>query len=308
VLRKEKAGRRRRRRRLPIVAGLLLLALLGVGLIVLRVQFNGAALAELVEDQMNRRMRGHVEIDSIEWPMSSLPSVVTGGFIEVEIKGLKVVDSKEDGGDVVLDAPYATAELDAHPAMLGRHDLIIRNIKVKKDGDKGGYALIKEIKNPYPVHEYDTSTVSLTAAFYPKHVAAFRAGISAGSSPIFDLRDYQIEDATLDFKFSNFIAHVEGATLDSTNKGFLRFDGSDPLARSLYFALRPTAKSGWIQVGPKKIDLTNIVVTRLAQLPTQWPHDSVPHGLEYSATATTVEGAKVVLERSRAPRWCSTES
>lgn len=296
MLRKEKAGRRRRRRRLPIVAGLLLLALLGVGLIVLRVQFNGAALAELVEDQMNRRMRGHVEIESIEWPMSSLPSVVTGGFIEVEIKGLKVFDSEEDGKDAVLIAPYATAELDAHPAMLGRHDLIIRNIKVKKDGDKGGYALIKEIKNPYPVHEYDTSTVSLTAAFYPKHVAAFRAGISAGSSPIFDLRDYQIDDATLDFKFSNFTAHVEGATLDSKNKGFLRFDGSDPLARSLYFALRPTAKSGWIQFGPKKIDLTNIVVTRLAQLPTQWPHDSVPHGLEYSATATTVEGAQVKLD------------
>lgn len=297
MLRKEKAGRKRRRRRLPIIAGLLLLALLGVGVIVLRVQFNGKALAELVEDQMNARMRGRVEIGSIEWPLSSLPSVVTGGFIEVEIEDLEVYDG--DGGELVLSAKNATAELDAHPAMLGRHDLIIRNIKV----GKGGYAKIKEISEPYPVHEYDTSTVSLIAAFYPKHIPGFRAGISAGSSPIFDLRDYQIEDATLDFEFSNFTAHVEGATLDSKNKGFLRFDGSDPLARSLFFALRPTARHGWIQVGPVKFDLIDIVVTRLAQLPTRWPHDSVPHGLEYSATATTAEGAKVVIDGKLNRTW-----
>ena len=308
MLRKEKAGaerapgRRRRRRRLPIIAGLLLLALLGAAVIVLRLQFNGAALAELVQDQMNRRMRGSVKIGSIEWPLSSLPHVVTGGFIEVDIQDLEVFDSKEDGGQRVLYAKHATAELDAHPAMLGRHDLIIRNIVV----DEGGYALIKEIKEPYPVHEYDTSTVSLTAAFYPKNIPGFRAGISAGSSPIFDLRDYQIENATLDFEFANFKAHVEGARLDSKNKGFLRFDGSDPLARSLYFALRPTAKKGWIRVGPVKpvqIDLKDIVVTRLAQLPTQWPRDSVPHGLEYSATATTTEGAKVVLDGKLNRTW-----
>ena len=299
MLRKEKAGRGRRRRRLPIIAGLLLLALLAAGVIVLRVQFNGAALAELVADQMNRRMRGRVEIGSIEWPLSSLPTVVTGGFIEVEIHDLHVFENEDDGGKEVLYARHATAELDAHPAMLGRHDLIIRNIRV----GKGGRALIKEIRQPYPVHEYDTSTVSLTAAFYPKHIPAFYAGISAGSSPIFDLRDYQVDEATLDFEFANFKAHVEGATLASDNRGFLRFDGSDPLARSLYFALRPTAKTGWIQVGPEKIDLTDIVVTRLAQLPTQWPHDSVPHGLEYSATATTVEGAKVVLDGKLNRTW-----
>jgi hypothetical protein len=292
VLRKEKAvrkPRRRRLRRLPIFASLLLLALLAVGVIVLRLKFNGEALATLVEEQLNARISGEVQIESIDWPLSSLPRAVVGGFIKVKLKELRVLDPD---GKEVLYAPYATAELDAHPAMLGRHDLIIRNI----DLPRGGRALIREIREPYPVHEYDKTTVSLVAAFYPKPKAAFRAGLSAGSSPIFELINYQVTGADLTFEFPEFTAVVKGASVDSKAQGFLRFDGSDPLARSLYFALAPTAKTGSIQIGPVTIDLKEIQVTRLAQLPTKWPRSTVPHGLEYEARATTVEGAKVHLK------------
>ena len=121
VSRKEK--RSRRPRRVPIIASALLLALIGTGVVVLRLRFNGAELGEIVASQLNRRIRGHVAVESIEWPLSSLPKFLVGGYVPVEIRGLEI---RDEFGDVVLAAPHVTAELDAHPAMFGRHDLHVR--------------------------------------------------------------------------------------------------------------------------------------------------------------------------------------
>ncbi len=290
VSRKEKPGRRRRR--IPIVGIGLVLVLCGIGVAVLRVWFNGAELAELVASKLNERIRGHVAVRSIEWPLTSLPKFLVGGYVPLEIHDLEI---KDEFGDVVLAAKHVSAELDAHPAMFGRHDLHVRNMKILR----GGSALIKEVRQPYPVHEYDRTTISLVSSFYPQRKPAFRAGISAGSSPVFDLEDYEVEGAKLDFVYRHFSAHVE----DAHGKGFLRADGSDPLASRLYFSLTPHAPRGTFRKGPVAIDLEDVRVERLAQLPQEWPHDSVPRGLRYEMRARTTEGADVHLVGELAQSW-----
>jgi autotransporter translocation and assembly factor TamB len=285
VLRKEK--RRRRRVRAALIALGSLVLILGIGIGVLRAKFYGESLAELVERQMNDRIRGKVEIGSIEWKLSDLPAVITGGFIEVTIHDLMVYDG-EDPRERVLYAKKAVATIDAHPAILGRHDLIVSSLVIE-DGE----ALIREVTDPYPVHEYDKTTVSLVSAFYPQKVPAFRAGISAGSSALIDLVDFEVKNADLTFRFGGFEAVVEDAHV---THGFLRSDGSDPLAPTLYYSLAPTAKSGTIKVGPMEIDLDKVDVVKLAQLPMKWPHSSAPTGFQYMARATTTDGALVDVD------------
>ncbi|HTE51679.1 MAG TPA: translocation/assembly module TamB domain-containing protein [Kofleriaceae bacterium] len=290
VSRKEKSRRRRRRGR--VIASVVVLALLVSAIVILRVFFTGPRLADLVASKLNARIRGHVSVESIEWPLASLPRFLVGGYVPLEIEGLEI---RDEFGDVVLAAKRVTAELDVHPAMFGRHDLHVRDLKILD----GSYALIKEVRQPYPVHEYDRTTISLASAFYPKLRASFRAGISASSSPVFDLADYEVRGATLDFEFRQFSAHVE----DARGTGFLRADGSDPMARRLYYSLTPRAPRGRFVSGPVAIDLVDVVVERLAQLPSQWPHDSVPRGLAYQATARTSEGAEVHLLGALKQTW-----
>lgn len=267
-------------------------ALVVATVVVLRVFFNGAPLADLVASKLNARIRGHVSVESIEWPLSSTPRFLVGGYVPVEVRGLEV---RDEFGDVVLAAKRVTAELDVHPAMFGRHDLHVRELKILE----GSYARIKEVRQPYPVHEYDRTTISLSSAFYPQLRPSFRAGISARSSPVFDLQDYEVGGATLDFEFQSFSAHVEGARA----KGYLRADGSDPMARRLYYSLTPRAPRGRFNRGDVSIDLVDVAVTRLAQIPTEWPHDSIPRGLRYEATARTAEGAKIHLVGSLQQSW-----
>ena len=281
-----------RRRRAVLVFASAVTGVLAVAIAIVRIWFNGADLAELVAAKLNERIRGHVEVESIEWPLSSWPRFLVGGYVPLDIRGLEI---KDEFGDVVLAARRATAELDAHPAMFGRHDLHVRSLKVLD----GGSALIKEVSQPYPVHEYDRTTISLISAFYPKRKPSFRAGISAGSSPVFDLEDYEVAGATLDFVYRRFSFHFEQAH----GEGFLRADGSDPLAQRLYFSLTPQAPIGRFKSGPVAIDLQDIHVERLAQLPSQWPHDAVPRGLRYEAVARTAEGASVHLAGELKQSW-----
>ncbi|HKE14401.1 MAG TPA: hypothetical protein VKB80_06040, partial [Kofleriaceae bacterium] len=291
VSRKEKPRRRRRRRAALVFAGVTT-AVFAVAVAILRIWFNGQDLAALVASKLNERIRGHVEVESIEWPLSSWPRFLVGGYVPLDIKHLEI---RDEFGNVVLAAKRATAELDAHPAMFGRHDLHVRSLKILE----GGSALIKEVSQPYPVHEYDKTTISLISAFYPRRQPSFRAGISAGSSPVFDLEDYEVRGATLDFVYRRFSFHFEQAH----GKGFLRADGSDPLAQRLYFSLTPHAPIGRFESGPVAIDLQDIHVERLAQLPSQWPHDAVPRGLRYEAVAKTAEGASVHLAGELKQFW-----
>src|SRR5262245_57727275 len=161
----------RRLRRWLVSIGLGLVLLVGTGIVVLRVKFNGDALGDQVERMLNRRMRGRIAIGSVEWPLGDLPKVATGGWVPITLRDVTVWDRRADertrdcfhDKDLapvhqVLHTDLITAELDIHALMFGRHDMVFRNVAVH-----GGQLRLEQIREPYPLHAYDKTIVSLVA-------------------------------------------------------------------------------------------------------------------------------------------------
>jgi hypothetical protein len=212
-----------------MVIGLLVVLLLGTAFAVLRVKFEGEDLGDNIASILNKRMRGSIAIGSIEWEPKALKKLVTGGWVPVTVRDIKVWDdcalsavTRVDVDDLrtsdpkedctpddrpdpdpksvrkprkqLLRAPLITAEIDIHALMFGNHDFVFRAVTIHP----GAEALIEETREPYPLHAYDRVIVSIVTAFYPRLRAGFRAGITAEAPPpIFDIRDIHIRDLNL---------------------------------------------------------------------------------------------------------------
>ncbi len=220
---------RRRKRRWLLAIGLTVLLLMSTAYAVLRVKFEGEDLGDNIASLLNKRMRGRISIGSIEWPAAELKKVVTGGWVPLTLRDVRVWDdcalsavlagndadqvragdpnedcTPDDRPDPsptsmrkprkrLLETSLITAEIDLHALMFGNHDFVFRNVWIH-----GGEAVIEETREPYPLHAYDRVIVSIVTAFYPRMKAGFRAGIYAGSSPpVFDLRDIHIDNLNL---------------------------------------------------------------------------------------------------------------
>ena len=268
----------------------------------LRVAFNGPALADKIASLLNKRMRGRIEIGSIEWPVSALKTVVTGGWIPVEIHDVKVWDdcalsdgeaadpeairttdpdedcTPDDRPDpdprshrkprkLLVAAPYLTAELDAHALLFGKHDFVFRHVWVH-----GGEALLEQTNEPYPLHAYNRTILSIVTAFYPRMKAGFRAGIYADAPPpVFDLRDIHLAHLNVTVHVSPYpaghgrvgydlTARIEDVNADATPSdertahSYLYVDPTDPLVAKLYVRLALHGAHGWLRirdVGPR---------------------------------------------------------
>ena len=281
----EAAPSRRRswsKRAAKIAAFLVVLLLVSVG--VARVLFHGERLADQVAAQLNAEIRGEVRIGSIEWPMAGLVGGLVRGWIPITVHDLEVYD---EFGDLVLKTDYATGELNAHNALSSR-DLVLKNIVVPA----GGYAKVKQVVEPYPESDFDKHTISLISAFYPKRPPAFRAGLGARKGRIFDLLDYDVRGVTMEFDFpEKFYAILYGIS----GQGGLRADGSDPIAKKLYYSLKPSAPLGVLQIGNDYEVLTDVEISRLALVPGSFPRDAFPRDLEFELTATGTGGAKIAV-------------
>src|SRR5258706_12152199 len=91
-----------RTRRWVAVIGLGLVLLVGTGFAFLRVKLEGPDLGDKVASLLNKRMRGRIEIGSIAWPASALQTMVTGGWVRLEVRDVKVWDDcalSAAGGD-----------------------------------------------------------------------------------------------------------------------------------------------------------------------------------------------------------------
>jgi hypothetical protein len=205
---------------------------LGGGYAYLRVKWEGADLGDNIASILNKRMRGRIAIGSVSWDPGALKTAVTGGWIPVTIHDVRVWDdcalssdlsaiderrlgdpaedctpddrpdpdpnSRRKPRKLLIDAPRITAEIDAHAALFGNHDLVFRGVHIH-----GGQVLLEQTNEPYPLHAYDRSVVSVLTAFYPRMKAGFRAGIyAADAPPKFDLRDIHLEgvDVLVQFK------------------------------------------------------------------------------------------------------------
>ena len=313
--------------------------LLSVATTILRLRFNGPALADTIEIILNSDIRGRVEIESVEWPLGSLPKVATGGWVPVKIRGLKVFD---DGGmqglevddskrELLLETDLLTAEIDVHSLMFGHHDFVVRNLQIPN----GGYVLLRQVDEPYPLHLYDTSMVSLATAFYSRLQLGLWAGVTATSSKIFDIRDFDIRNVTVEIIYP--ATHIIAENVST--KGFVRSDFSDPLKAKVYFALAPTAERGLLCVGDlvsdrglekpyrsmddasaagtlcstqtlsgetrmvSNIPLLDIRIARMTQLPHTWPLDPIAHDVEFAMTAHTPFGSDLIIDGALRNYW-----
>ncbi len=301
---------RRRVRRWLLVIGLSVVLLLATAFVVLRVKFEGEDLGNNIASILNKRMRGRIEIGSIEWQTKDLKKIVTGGWIPIVVKNVKVWDdcalsqvlvagadefrvgdpnedctpderpdsdpnSKRKPRKQLVRTPLVTVEIDAHALLFGNHDFVFRNLWVH-----GGQALIEETREPYPLHAYDKTSVTIITAFYPRMEAGFRAGIYADSAPpVFDLRDIHVRDLDLYVNFKpyqpetgppdqigfGFTARLEHVNIDSDDKAdaggdaaakhsFLYMDPTDPLIAKFYVRLAVTSPRALIRIqdeGPR---------------------------------------------------------
>jgi len=291
----------RRRRRWLVIIGLAVVLVLSAAFVVLRAKFEGADLADNIASILNKQMRGRIEIGSVEWSTSSLKTVVTGGWVPVTVRDVRVWDdcalSSLGGGDVgahlsgdpnqdctpddrpdpspsskrkprklLLRTDLITVEIDIHAVMFGNHDFVFRHLWIH-----GGEALLEQTREPYPLHAYDHTLVSIMSAFYPRLKASFRAGIYADSPPpIFDLRDIHIAGLNLTLNMAPygvaaagstgyaFTARLEDVNVDAgpepANNSYLYMDATDPLIGKFYVRLGVAAARGIMRIndeGPR---------------------------------------------------------
>jgi hypothetical protein len=297
-----KTSAHRRRRRWLVVIGLSVVLVLSAAFAVLRIKFEGAGLADDLAALLNKQMRGRIEIGSIEWSTASLKKVITGGWVPVTVRDVRVWDdcalSSLGAGDataqpgsadpnqdcapddrpdpsrsstrkprkLLLRTDLITVEIDIHAVMFGNHDFVFRHLWIH-----GGEALLEQTREPYPLHAYDRTLVSIMSAFYPRLRASFRAGIYADSPPpIFDLRDIHIEGLNLTLHMAPygvsqagstgyaFTARLEGVDVDTgtdpANNSYLYMDATDPLIGKFYVRLSVAAKRGLVRIndeGPR---------------------------------------------------------
>ncbi|MCX5741175.1 MAG: hypothetical protein NT062_01610, partial [Proteobacteria bacterium] len=286
----------------------LLIVLSGTAFAILRVKFEGEDLADNIASLLNKRMRGRISIRSIEWESASLKKVVTGGWVPITIRDVYVWDdcalstsgrtsetlrttdpntdctpddkpdldpaSKRTPRKLLIHTTRITAEIDIHAIIGGNHNFVFRHIHVWD-----GHALLEQTLEPYPLHAYDRSIVSIISAFYPRMKAGFRAGIYADKPPpVFDLRDIHVHDLDLTVHWSPysatkrpgeygyaFTAHLTKVNVDATpdsaadadqsaDHSYLYMDATDPLVAKFYVRLAITAKTGTIRImdeGPR---------------------------------------------------------
>ena len=91
-------------RRWIAIIGIGLALLLGAAFAVLRLELAGPELGSNVASILNKRMRGRIEIGSIEWPTSGLKKVLTGGWVPLTLRDVRVWDDCVLSADVARDA------------------------------------------------------------------------------------------------------------------------------------------------------------------------------------------------------------
>ncbi len=295
-------------RRFRIAAlGALALVVLAIAATVgyLRVALHGENLANRVTDTLNEQIRGRVEAESITWPMEAIPRALAGKPIPLEVRHVRIYDEL---GDLVIETDLAQAELEPHPAMFGRRDLIIHDIALPE----GGYALIRQIpaspeERVMPRRGLQETNISLVSALSAPPRPGFFAGQGGSASPIVDLRRFSVRDIRLEFAFpgergsegeerldpkaaaisSGFYASARGVT----GEGFFKIDGSFPPGSSSYFSLTADASRGHMFAGGIPFLIRDLEVERLAQLPRSLG-DPRPRDLELRASGHTPQGAR----------------
>ncbi|MBK9070127.1 MAG: hypothetical protein IPL79_03870 [Myxococcales bacterium] len=304
----------RRSKWLAIAAATALGALAVVGLV--RWRFHGQPLGGLVENLVNSRIRGQLAIGSVDWPIAQLGTLISGGWVDVQLNDVEVWDDQVPR-KLVAKVATITAQVDVHALLAPPHHFVFRHVKTQ-----GGYVLIEEVEEPFPLHDFDRSTYSIMSAFYGAQQPSFRVGINGRSGTTWDIQDFSVRDFTVDLKIARdddegflYTSHSTQVSSD----GFLYYDGTDPLLSKMYFSLAPTAGPTVVRIfdngrrADYEIPMAKVSLPRLAQLPHGWPRSAAANSLEVAIAGTTsvattadgtpVEGASVTITGQLADWW-----
>src|SRR5215831_8391377 len=93
----------RRRRRWLTAIGLAVVVVVTAAYGLLRARFSGAELGDNIASILNKRMRGRIEVGSVEWSSASLQKVLTGGWVPVMIRDVRVWDDCALSAEVTGD-------------------------------------------------------------------------------------------------------------------------------------------------------------------------------------------------------------
>jgi hypothetical protein len=223
--------------------------LLTVAYVVARKRFYGPPLGRDIAAMLNEKMRGRIAIGSIEWPANAITSAVTGGWVPIVVRDVRIWDDCAQNlrtNAALKDATQNQAKADSQPATApllpcGEDDMVVRgrdhaeprklilqtdlitadiDIHALMFGNhdfvlrhvtvNGGQFLIEQAVEPYPLYPYDKAVVSLLTAFYPAEKPVFHAGIYADRPPpIFDLRDIHLVNVDLYGHFAPSSEHAK---------------------------------------------------------------------------------------------------
>src|SRR4030095_7813428 len=135
-----------------------------------------------------------------------------------------------------------------------------------------GEAVIEQTDEPYPLHAYDRTIVSMVTAFYPRMKPGFRAGLYAAEAPpIFAIRDIHLERLNVTVHMTPYslkdpdkmgyvtTTRLENVNVDADpdhvrNDSYMYFDPIDPLVSKFYVRLDVTAQRGLVRMwdeGPR---------------------------------------------------------
>ncbi len=178
--------------------------------VVARGFFHGERLASFVTGLINADIRGRVSASSIEWPWSSLPASLAGGWTDVTLRDVEVYDHD---GTHVLHAPVVTGQMRLGSLLL-RGDFRFRHIAIAD-----GWTLLREAPSPYPpASEPDATDPTLVSAFESREPPASpRERREAG--PTWDLQSFAVSGIDLELDFDNFHALAK----DVSGTGWLHY-------------------------------------------------------------------------------------
>ena len=262
------AGPHRRRHVRNVLVGLLIFFL--VALLVARWYFSGPKLGEFLNAVLfEGKVRGRVHIGSIDWPFIKL----VGRRIPATVHDVQIYD---EHGHLTLDVPELTCTIDWLTAALPPHDVIVDDLEIP-----GGRVFVEEEPTGDPLHPWEPSFVN---AFQPKVVDPRPPEERHDApGPIIEVRTLHVEHIDLMLTMHGWNAYLH----DVETRGTLRQSFRRPQVMDFSFVTAPTAKLGMASFAKMMFILTDFRANRFGQYP------EAKDSLEFSALATTVEGAHV---------------
>jgi hypothetical protein len=278
-----------------------LIVAIAVGFMVARTFFHGEKLARFVEHQINTRIRGRVEIGTIEWSYWDIHALLTGAWMTADLYGVKVFDAE---GVLVIDAPHARGKVDVQGIVFNRN-FYFDDITLPKPA----WTKIREELPPGADPETASGDISLLTAFYSNDDDDDDDddGDDLSPWPTWSLGSFRADALDLEFEFRTFEAHVKGAS----GSGWLYYAkgfGPPDEAAVFTFAMHDVkAQEGDVTilgVGPVYLrDLKAPVLQK--REPGVDKEIDASRDVEWRGSATTTEGAHVEINGRLVDYWRS---